>query len=175
MSLRGPPQAGRGNLNRHILDCFVVKLLAMTAKTQLIPRERLQKLKLFGGMPYLHCGHLFFVSILDLRYDDLYWLFPIAICTNGFAGSTDSLRPKVPGKSTISDYGNMIPVELTKALDAQLQKFVQRQPRRSFGAAMRNAGSAPTLTNCTFIGNTAWAGVVISRLRRFAKRRLWPT
>jgi len=41
MSLRGPPQAGRGNLNRYILDCFVVKLLAMTPATQLIRRERL--------------------------------------------------------------------------------------------------------------------------------------
>ncbi len=43
MSLRGPPQVDRGNLNRYILDCFVVKLLAMTAQTQLIHRERLQK------------------------------------------------------------------------------------------------------------------------------------
>jgi len=42
MSLRGPPQAGRGNLNRDILDCFVAKLLAMTPATQLIRRERLQ-------------------------------------------------------------------------------------------------------------------------------------
>lgn len=32
----------RGNLNRYILDCFVVKLLAMTPRTQLIRRERLQ-------------------------------------------------------------------------------------------------------------------------------------
>jgi len=31
--------AGRGNLNCYILDCFVVKLLAMTPKTQLIRRE----------------------------------------------------------------------------------------------------------------------------------------
>ncbi len=38
---------GRGNLNRYILDCFVVKLLAMTAQTQLIPRERLPILKDF--------------------------------------------------------------------------------------------------------------------------------
>ena len=36
---------GRGNLNRYILDCFVVKLLAMTPKTQLIPRERLPFMK----------------------------------------------------------------------------------------------------------------------------------
>ena len=44
MSLRGPPQVDRGNLNRYILDCFVVKLLAMTAQTQLMPRERLPSL-----------------------------------------------------------------------------------------------------------------------------------
>ena len=34
--------AGRGNLNRYVLDCFVVKLLAMTPRTELIRRERLQ-------------------------------------------------------------------------------------------------------------------------------------
>jgi len=38
--------ADRGNLNRYILDCFVVKLLAMTPKTRLIPRERLRKIEL---------------------------------------------------------------------------------------------------------------------------------
>jgi len=33
--------------------------------------------------------------------------------------------PKVPDKSTINDYENMTPVELTKELDVQLQKFAQ--------------------------------------------------
>ena len=50
MSLRGPPQADRGNLNRYILDCFVVKLLAMTPATQLIRRERLQFFLLSGSL-----------------------------------------------------------------------------------------------------------------------------
>ena len=54
--------------------------------------------------------------VLALSHSDLHkWFCRI----NRFS------TPKVPGKSTISDYGNMIPVELTKALDAQLQKFVQ--------------------------------------------------
>lgn len=32
---------GRGNLNRYLLDCFVVILLAMTPRTQLVRCERL--------------------------------------------------------------------------------------------------------------------------------------
>ena len=32
---------GRGNLDRYILDCFVVELLAMTPRTELICREQL--------------------------------------------------------------------------------------------------------------------------------------
>ncbi len=35
------PSTADGNLNCYILDCFVIKLLAMTPKTQLIRRERL--------------------------------------------------------------------------------------------------------------------------------------
>ena len=38
----GPPTAD-GNLNRYILDCFVVKLLAMIPRRQLVRCERLQK------------------------------------------------------------------------------------------------------------------------------------
>ena len=34
---------GRGNLNRYILHCFVVRLLAITPRRQLIRREPLQK------------------------------------------------------------------------------------------------------------------------------------
>jgi len=46
----GPPTAD-GNLNRYILDCFVVKLLAMTPATQLIRRERLLLFILDGPPP----------------------------------------------------------------------------------------------------------------------------
>jgi len=48
MSLRGPPVAGRGNLDRYIVDCFVVELLAMTPRTQVVWRERLQKCSLIA-------------------------------------------------------------------------------------------------------------------------------
>jgi hypothetical protein len=54
--------------------------------------------------------------VLALSHSDLYkWFCRI----NRFS------TPQVPGKSTINDYENMIPVEVTKELDAQLQKFVQ--------------------------------------------------
>lgn len=54
--------------------------------------------------------------VLALSHSDLYkWFCQI----NRFS------TPVVPGKSTINDYENMIPVELSKQLDAQLQKFVQ--------------------------------------------------
>jgi hypothetical protein len=54
--------------------------------------------------------------VLALSHSNLYkWFCRI----NRFS------TPKVPGKSTINDYENMIPVEVTKELDAQLQKFVQ--------------------------------------------------
>jgi hypothetical protein len=58
--------------------------------------------------------------VLALSHSDLYkWFCRI----NRFS------TPKVPGKSTIHDYENMIPVEVTKELDAQLQKFVQSDSR----------------------------------------------
>lgn len=57
--------------------------------------------------------------VLALSHSDLYkWFCRI----NRFS------TPKVPGKSTINDYENMIPAEVTKELDAQLQKFVQSDP-----------------------------------------------
>ena len=45
--VRDPPTAD-GNLNRYILDCFVVKLLAMTPRGQLIRRERLPDFLIHG-------------------------------------------------------------------------------------------------------------------------------
>jgi hypothetical protein len=54
--------------------------------------------------------------VLALSHSDLYkWFCRI----NRFS------TPTVPGKSTINDYENMMPAELTKELDAQLQKSVQ--------------------------------------------------
>lgn len=46
------PSTADGNLNCYILDCFVIKLLAMTAQRQLIPRERLRIFELLR--PYIY-------------------------------------------------------------------------------------------------------------------------
>lgn len=84
---------------KYALDVGYVNKLYLFSELARVLALRQKKLKLFGKMPYLHCGYLFFVSILGSRYDDLYWLFLIAICTNSFAGSTDFPRPKSLAKA----------------------------------------------------------------------------
>jgi len=44
----GPPTAD-GNRNRYIVDCFVVELLAMTPRTQLVRREWIRLSKILSS------------------------------------------------------------------------------------------------------------------------------